>query len=389
MRHGQSSGQSTGTLQREAGLIRPLERTDLAQVSELYDASYGLAKTGELERRAKFFEKLFFENPWRDERLCSLVYEKADGRLAAFAGVDVRRMVLHGKRLTVVVGGPLWARLNEGQSSAGFMLLSRVLQGPQDLTIVGANKRVLGLWEFLGGRDNWFSGCRWLRPIRPVRFLLSRVGRESWAAPIQSIGQPLARAADALLQLLPKNRYRMEDTATDDEPLDIEEIVDQLPLIMASRSLRPDYQPSFLRWLLECAGGPGNDGALMSAMVRSRGQKLIGWYVYYLFPDGFAQVVQIGTQPSDAGTVIQNLISHAAKRGAVALLGRLDGSVAGACSGRGYVHPYRYPSLLVHSRDRQIMAAAQSADAFLSRLDNEWLHGMLRHPSYGVPNYPR
>ena len=240
MRQGQPSGQSTGALQREVGLIRPLERTDLAQVSELYDASFGLAKSGELERSAEFFEKLFFENPWRDERLCSLVYEEANGRLAAFAGIDIRRMVLHGRRLTVAVGGPLWARLNEGPSSAGLMLLSRALQGPQDLTTAGGNERVLELWKFLGGRDNWFSGCRWLRPIRPVRFFLSRVRGSSWVAPIQAIRQPLTRAAAAaLLQLLPKNGYRVEDPATDEEPLDIEEIVDQLPLIMASRSLRP------------------------------------------------------------------------------------------------------------------------------------------------------
>jgi len=389
MNSGHLSVQTKKTPTNKVGAIRPLQRADLSQISELYDASYGVYNSGAFEKVAGYFEKVFFDNPWLEDGLRSLVYEEPNGQITAFAGVDVRRMVLNGRKIKVVAGGPLWSRLDEKQCAAGLMLLGKVLQGPQDLTVVGANNRVLPLWKFLGGHDNWLSGCRWFRPIRPARLLLSQVCLPRWTAPICWACHPIALCMDSILQKIPMNPFRINASVVEEEPLNIHQMIDHLPEFLELNPLRPDYDPEFLRWLLDCTRGPVNHGEVIGSMVRDSNGKLLGWYVYYLFKDGFGQVVQTVTKPENVAKVMEHLFSSAARRGAFALLGRLDGTVAETCSGRGFFHPYKHPSLLVHSTSKQMLSAALSTNAFMSRLDNEWVHGMFRHSDYGIPHYPR
>lgn len=369
--------------------IRPVEPDDIGQISDLFDASYGQKNTKAFEPLQDWFKRLFFHSPWLDDALPSLVYEEKNGRLSAFAGVDVRRMRLKGRPLTAVVAGPLWARLDSSNRAAGFFLLNAVLQGPQDLTIAGGNARVVAAWEFLGGHKNWFSGCRWIRVIRPGRFVSSRIPRSRLLAVIRPVSRPLGMLLDAIAPLLPKYPLRLEQPTSDEEDLRIDEIVKDLPKIAAPDTLRPDYDVPFLTWLLETAKGPQQHGKLMASMVRSKTGKLFGWYVYYLFDDGLGQVIQIVTRPENAGEVMRHLIYHAGRRGATALLGRLEAPIAHVCHCSAYLHLYRYPPLLVQSRDPEILAAARSGDTVLSRLDNEWVHGLLRHPAYGIAHSPR
>jgi len=121
MNSGHLSVQSTKTPTNRVGVIRQLERADLSQISELYDASYGMSNSGAFEKLAGYFEKVFFDNPWLEDGLRSLVYEEPNGQITAFAGVDVRRMVLNGRKIKVVAGGPLWSRLDEKQCASGLM----------------------------------------------------------------------------------------------------------------------------------------------------------------------------------------------------------------------------------------------------------------------------
>lgn len=380
----QSKNNPTG----KVGVIRPLELDDLSQISELYDASYEMTNSGSFEKLSDYFKKVFFENPCLEDDLRSLVYEEPDGQISAFAGIDVRHMLLNGNRIKVVVGGPLWSRLDAKQCAAGLMLLGKVLKGPQDLTVAGANVRVLPLWKFLGGHDVWLSGCRWFRPIKPAKLLISQVCLPKWTAPLCWACQPAAYCMDSILKRIPKNPFRISVSEFEEEPLNILQMIEHMPEIVGSSTIRPDYDPEFLRWLLDCAKGPANHGEIISSMVRDRNGKLLGWYVYYLFNDGFGQVVQTVTKPENANEVIEHLLLSATKRGATALLGRLDCAVAEACSGKGFFHPYKHPSLLVHSSSKQILSAVLSTNAFMSRLDNEWVHGMFRHTDYGIPHYP-
>src|SRR5919109_299858 len=77
---------------------RPLAESDLPGVLELHQRVFGTAPS------AEFLKRIFFEPPWREERLPSLVYENEEGRLVASLGVMPRRMRFRSLDVQAAVG---------------------------------------------------------------------------------------------------------------------------------------------------------------------------------------------------------------------------------------------------------------------------------------------
>ena len=56
--------------------IRPAVREDLAQIVDLYVRVFGSTHPIPPQELTAYFGKIFFDNPWLEENLPSLVYEE-------------------------------------------------------------------------------------------------------------------------------------------------------------------------------------------------------------------------------------------------------------------------------------------------------------------------
>ena len=109
--------------------IRPFAKDDIPPVASLFQRvffpAYNGARGALLASLERYFEELFFAEPWQDESISSLVCIDAQGRLMADPN---------------------------SQALAGVQLLKALFSGPQDLTFTDHGGD-LGrwVWEGMGG----------------------------------------------------------------------------------------------------------------------------------------------------------------------------------------------------------------------------------------------
>lgn len=316
---------------------------------------------------------MLFENPWRDPQLPSWVAEE-DGRIAGFQAVLPRRMLLRGRPIRVAVGCQLMVDPDKRHSLTALRLMKACLSGPQDLTLAdGANDASRRLWIGLGGTASLLYSLHWTRPLRPARYLLSRLEeRAALSAPFKLAGRPLCALADALVARLRPNRFHQQDAELAEEALDPATMLAHLPDILRGNALQPEYDTHSLAWLLEQAARKTRHGTLRARAVRDGELRLIGWYLYYVLKGGVSEVLQLAAREDSFDRVLQRLLADAWRNGAAALRGRLEPRFVQQLSERHCWLRREGTWTLAHSRDADIMAAIHQGGASLSRLEGEW-----------------
>ncbi len=77
--------------------IRAFRREDIPQVLELFRTAF-LQTEKTAAGLETYFDRVFFESPWRDEDLPSFVHLNAAGSVIGFVGVQPRPLLLRGRR---------------------------------------------------------------------------------------------------------------------------------------------------------------------------------------------------------------------------------------------------------------------------------------------------
>ena len=107
-------------------------------------------------------------------------------------------------------------------------------------------------------------------------------------------------------------------------------------------------------------------------VVRNSKQAVIGWYLYYLNPGAISPVLQVAGRKESIKQVLDHLIYHSWRGGAVALSGRLDPRFVQEFSDSYCLFNRRGPWTLIHSRRPDLVQAIQRGNAFLTPLEGEW-----------------
>lgn len=354
--------------------IRPLKRDDLEQVASLYEHVARSGSRAPAPLLAAYFGKFFFDHPWADEEVPSLVYVEDGGRIAGFLGSSVRRFVFDGEPVRVGVSGQLVTEPDARSRAPGAFLMREYMNGPHDLTLTDtASEVVRRIWEGVGGETFHLACVGWVRVFRPGQFasayrhraeLLGAPGRVGGLlAPLDSlVGRPLRPAA--------RETTSSEATASD--------LVRYLPLVMPAR-LRPDYDEPYLDWQLAEMAAVTGRGELCSRLVSVAGE-VRGCYVYYLQPGGISQLQQLVGDERYVGEILDDLFRHAHGLGSAAVQGRLEPHLRSALSERRCLfHRSGYLSL-IHSRREDVLHAVHAGQALLTRMEGEWWmgHHLLR-----------
>src|SRR5216117_1114908 len=102
--------------------IRAFRREDIPQVLELFRTAF-LQTEKTAAGLETYFDRVFFESPWRDEDLPSFVHLNAAGSVIGFVGVQPRPLQLRGRRHRAAVATKLMAtaaRRRRPRSSSGL-----------------------------------------------------------------------------------------------------------------------------------------------------------------------------------------------------------------------------------------------------------------------------
>jgi hypothetical protein len=355
--------------------IRPLERSDLPEVANLYEH---VARSGSWEAPpglAGYFEDTFLDYPWADAEIPSLVYVD-DGRITGFLGSNVRRFTYDGAPVRLAVSGQLVTDPAVRSRAAGAFLLRRFLDGPQDLTITDtASDQARRIWEGLGGETLHIGSVGWARVFSPLRSVWDYKTRDGGGR-MTPLLRPVFSAVDAAGSLVARRALKVSAPQGSTEPLTAEAMGENVGAVAKPYRLRPGYDDlQGTAWLLEQIARVESRGELIARLVRNADGRVQGWFVYYHRPGGIAQTLGVAAAANDVGDVLDALLADARERGAVAVQGRVEPHLLDRLAERrALFHKSGYLPL-IHSARPELLHAIHSGRALLTRLAGEWWMG--------------
>jgi hypothetical protein len=352
------------TVSQRAAAVRAFRRDDITEVAALRARVFQQRERATPDESARYFESLFFHNPWADETLPSLVHEDSRGGVIGFVGVIPRRMMFRGEPVRVAISTQMMVA-PEHRGVAGYRLIRALLTGAHDLVLSDvANDVARRVFEGFGGRRLVPYSVLWTLALRPAMYAVARIAPRLVARAVR----PLCAAADTVAALRPSRRDTLAGRV---EPLDVGTILAHLERTVHRYALRPVYDDGSLPWLLAQARDKRQFGELEHVLLRDAADDVTGWFLYYANPGGVSHVAQLAAVRGAEALVLDHLARHAWRRGSTAVSGRLEPALLlPLAERRAELTPG--PSVLVHTRRRDILDAIHRGDAFLSRLDGEW-----------------
>jgi hypothetical protein len=351
--------------------IRAFEAADIQQVANLHQKIFGVTRSPDIGNRytAYFTDK--FLDPVRQGALPSLVFEDENGEIAGFIGIATRWFVIGRRRIRAAVSSQFIAEPRARSRLIAVALLRDFLNGPQDFSFTDeANETSRILWEKLGGSTSVLYSLHWIAPLRPTHLLLSK--SRSRFGPLATLAGPIANLLDGIASVFTRAGKPSPQPDLQIEPLHAHALTNFMSGSMGDMMLHPDYDAASLRRMLDDAARQSAQGTLQAVLLRSRGRQVAGWYLYCLDRRGTAEVLQVGYRRGHREEVIDHLFNRARLDGASALAGRMEPHMGTALANQLCLLDGRQYSMLVHSRDPEVLNAIHSGNAFISRLDGEW-----------------
>lgn len=346
--------------------VRPLAPEDVGDAVALRQRIFTRTAHPVPAAAEAHFRRVFFEHPWHDPALPSLVCEDRQGRVIGFLGCIPRRMRLDGETLRVAVPTQLCVE-REASGLVAVRLIATLLAGPQDLTWSdAATDRVCALWTRLGGEVAHIQSLSWRGQIRPSQSALAGIAGGIPTRAMRLATRLVLRDADARV------RDRVADGTAGLRP----ETVDGTRMLGVLQSLAGDTLVSTdtateTRWLLEELDGKHPLDTLRCAVLR-KDAGLVGASMVLTRRSGIADVVALQARPGAYRAALWHAIATALEAGQVELRGRLEPALMQELDGMPVTIRREAPWTLLHSRRADVRAAVHGGRTSLTRLDGEW-----------------
>ena len=360
--------------------VRQFVEEDITQVADLWWTFLRHGKGAAPLAVQSYFHDLYFtSHPWIDRIFPSLVYEGDNGRIAGFLGIIRRKMSLRGESIRVALGGNFVVHPEARSTPAGVRLLAAYMAGDQDLSLTdSANDASRYLLERLGFSTIVPFSMSWARPLRPAHYAVHGVSRltgPALSAILKFATKPFCSVIDGIGAALSFGPFRQTMSFLHAEELDLETLLGCLAEFRGEYSLWPEYDLDSLKCLLAFMERMHPHSHFRKVVLRDDGQKIVGWYVYYLKPGDVGQVVQISGERKFTKEVLDHLFYDAWKQGCIALHGVVRSDLIPDFWERNCFFTCRSGWALAHSRKPELLELLNRGDAFLSRLDGEWCLG--------------
>jgi GNAT superfamily N-acetyltransferase len=357
--------------------IRPVEREDLAQVTELYERTMRSGLGTPPPGLAAYFERTLLDHPWADPDLPSLVFQTVDKRILGFIGSHARHLQIDERPIRLGCTGSLVTDPHRRHLGIGARLLRTYLSGPQDLTITdGATDVVHEMWVRLGGYALYPGSVEWTRLFRPWRAIGDRWLEHRGKERVRRVVRPAWPVLDSATSRITRPPER--PAGVDSEELTPRALIEHQAEVLGNARLRVDYDELFVEWLFHEMAAVPTRGTLVRRLLRQQ-DRLLGWYVAYVKPRELSEVIEVKATRGELGTVLDCLFADAWDSGADGVEGRLEPALYEPLSGRRCWLHYGARALF-HSRDADVLAAISLGRSALTRLDGEYWMGHHTEP---------
>lgn len=354
--------------------IRALERGDVTTVANLLVRSFQHTDRPAGPSLVSYIEQLFLDRPDRDPEINSLVHVDASDRVTGFIGVLTQNMMFKGRTLRLAMCNSFSVEKNSKDPMAAAHLLRAFIQGPQDFSLSDrCNPASLAMWRTLRGPSLPYYSLDWQRILHPAGYLAARaVERTRHARPLQ----PLASGVDRLIARAGKDRHWALNTPKGAANLVVEDVDDDallqiIPELVEDVPLHPVWTEAGLRNILRDGAQKSELGTLVRQVVRSKGGRLLGAYLYHTRPRAIAETLHVLPAKDQAPVVIDCLLQDAKSRGAVAVRGRAQPVLLEPLMDRHatFASPLR---CLAAARDPEVLTALNNGEAVVTGLVGEY-----------------
>lgn len=353
-------------------IIRTFDKSDATAVAQLFQKVFRHSHAPPPSRLVSYFTEIYLNNPWRDKDVNSLVYEY-NGIVSGFLGAIPFPMSLNGNRIHAVIGGNYMIDPEHPNPLAGVKILKKLISGPQDVTYSDtATATARRIWEGLESESIQLYSMQWLKILRPTQFALSMATRKTVFSPLATLAKPFSFVSDRSLAAFPKSPFRLKVSNVHAEELSVHELFDAIGRFSSRFSLKPEYTEQSLTWLIRNAEGKKEYGPLRKIALFNSQKKMVGWYMYYPNSDNLGHVLQLGAEKRTIDAVLSHLFNDALRQGSLALAGGVEPGFIQEFSLHNCIFIHRNSSLVVHTKNKELLNALHQGNAFLTRLEGEW-----------------
>ncbi len=353
-------------------MIRQAERDDIPAIVNMHLRIFG-PPPGPSPAKDLDYETVFFDSPWYDPEIRSLMYE-SDGHIVGFMGIAARPMEFKDRQIRVAIPTRFMVDAEKGGALVAVQLLKTLAAGPQEAAINdGSNEVMREVWLKSGAELMVANSMQWVRPLQPAERFRRRIRERGGVVGLAGqLAFPAGWAADMVLDRAGWNDFSAAEGLAAEETLDAATLLPLIEKESGRCALRPVYEESTLAWQLGEMKRMGRHRELRCAVVRKKNGKAAGWYTYYHDPNDVNEVLQLVASPGQEDAVLATLLADAKERGAVVLTGRADVRLMPALARQRCFFTAGEPWSLVMSTNAELRAALQGKGAFFSRLEGEW-----------------
>ena len=314
---------------------------------------------------------LLLGNPWVSDDIPSWVYME-EGRVVGALLLLPRTMEFRGQTIRVATTTTFMVDPDYRKGRAALGLLRRCFQGPQDLTWVDGGGEVLATpWAGAGGSRATAYAFNWIRMLRPFeagRGVLDRVGGAP--ALFKSAAGLVTGALDWTLSKLPVPMFKAPVSTYSARLVSTEELLECIEEIGWHAHLKPRYELSSFRWLMEQVAASHRHGELRAMTVTDPTGIRCGWFVYYAKRGGASMTLQIGARRGNYfDNTLLALFRDAWEQGSTAVKGQSMPQHLTALTNHYCIFRHPFPMTLFYTKNQEIATNIFSGGAAISRLD--------------------
>ena len=235
-------------------------KEDIPAVAHIHMKTFASADKEPTEGLKTYYRMMFFDNPFCDEELPSLVYRSKEGIAEGFLGVITRRMNFKGKSIRVAIPHRLMVDPDCSSPMAAMKIIKRFLSGSQDLVLGdGANALGRKFMEGMGAGTAYVYSMCWLFPLRPGSYMRSILARSGKLRFLAALSWPVWPLLDSLASKIPDSPFRLEPPVDCMETeVDNESLLSSISEFSKQSALRPEYNTDDMKWLWDSIFFDGN-----------------------------------------------------------------------------------------------------------------------------------
>ncbi|CAM5565123.1 hypothetical protein MAUB1S_09477 [Mycolicibacterium aubagnense] len=348
--------------------VRAMKTDDIPAIRTLFKQVFRPHSASCNEDFDRYFQQLFFENPYYDPAIGSVVHEDERGEIDSAVSILPVPYTVSGQS---IMGRLLCAfMMRPGGAPRGPAELTLALR-PGDETVQfsdSAARVSLRHFEAVGGVSLTTYALGWTRIFKPASYAAHLVVQRRPILGKLGAGS-VGRMLNPLFSLPPvenagKHRATVREIARD-------EAVSLVPGLLRSYLAHPAWTERDLNWLLHMAADNRAAGVLRLLSIEDQAGGSNGFLCYYSQPNGVADVLNVIARPGAEKQAVDAMLDHFQDRGYVAAQGRVEPRYLGALSQQPTVFFRHRANVCIGTTRPEFLNAAQQDDIFIGGLAGE------------------